>query len=250
MSSQRSQNLAAHFPKSPDDFSRERDTRPRRATGCFLLSLLAATVLIVAAVVLGVWLTTPKSPPGVATTSTSLMIDTTNGPLPGGGFMDTAGGIAQQNTPGDAAPTAPIINDPNGPATLEQKNYLPLVSTHVWPDKAKFLNLVAAIEATCRPDDDHLGEDNNGCYFLQCRGFAPSRLENGVNVGSAEFGFRNGLKWPQGYAQHYIGKWNVMPTERFFGFVLAQTSSSVPPPPEFMRPSPFGEAEGYWGHGV
>ena len=36
------------------------------------------------------------------------------------------------------------------------------------------------------------------------------------------------MKWPSGYVQHYIAKWNVMPTQSFFQYVLFRTAHPFP----------------------
>ncbi|CAD7937473.1 unnamed protein product [Amoebophrya sp. A25] len=104
----------------------------------------------------------------------------------------------------------------------------------------------------------NIGGKNSGIQpfwhtsFIQYRGLARSRLEPDVFVGSGEFQVQvnqvdrqphpqpqdeiaakstsrtsssatsssnRRIAWPVGYATHYIGKWNVMPTKRFFDFI-------------------------------
>ena len=86
------------------------------------------------------------------------------------------------------------------------------------------------------------------------RGIAFSRLQpTDEVVGSAEYKLKTAdgisIRWPQGYAEHYIGKHNVMPTERFFTYIVEDAGNpGIRPPPVYSAPSPkkFGHAEGYW----
>ena len=59
-------------------------------------------------------------------------------------------------------------------------------------------------------------------------GLAPSRMD-GSNVGSGEFCDGSGpdggaIRWPEGYARHYIGEHDVVPTRRFFEYVAWRSS--------------------------
>lgn len=99
--------------------------------------------------------------------------------------------------------------------------YFPHASAQDWPSKGTFLKLVTAVEDAATA----LGHRH---YF---NGFAPSRIEPEGQVGTDEFwlvggpvaggGTRTTMLWPQGYAEHYIGKYNVMPTQNFFDQIVA-----------------------------
>lgn len=147
--------------------------------------------------------------------------------------------------------------------------YLPQpTKDYEWPDKQKFLAAVKEIEDCSRLDD--VPTWIPGTYDkelmryrmsrVRMRGQSISRLEP-VAVGSQEyyaessFG-RKKITWPAGYAEHYIGKWNVMPTRRFFNFIVKEfwtdgkNLSIEAPGCGFHKASrKFGEAEGYWDPG-
>lgn len=50
------------------------------------------------------------------------------------------------------------------------------------------------------------------------KGFANSRIEKSVWVGSAEFE-KGGWIWPEGFAEHYVLKHRVKPTDDFLKFI-------------------------------
>ena len=67
-----------------------------------------------------------------------------------------------------------------------------------------------------------------GASFAAMDGLAPSRMD-GSNVGSGEFCDGSGpdggaIRWPEGYARHYIGEHDVVPTRRFFEYVAWRSS--------------------------
>ncbi len=60
-------------------------------------------------------------------------------------------------------------------------------------------------------------------HILSYRGYTPSRLDPNIIVGSKEYyDPEYNIGWPEGYAEHYISKHNVMPTERFFNYVMSK----------------------------
>eukprot|EP00392_Amoebophrya_sp_AT5.2_P010897 g10964.t1 len=157
--------------------------------------------------------------------------------------------------------------DPRGIATNEY--YLPrpfpgLAEKWGAENVRTFLALVKLVEAHTHVKHWH--------------GAAPSRIEEGKNVGTQEYQDNlNNLIWPQGYAEHYIGKHNVPPTLRFVyyiryrvewlwrqgrlqelvgGYGGGATVFADPPvvmPPDrttyaLMHPGPMGlgQEEGYW----
>lgn len=97
------------------------------------------------------------------------------------------------------------------------ENYHPrdFISEKKWADKQKFLDLVRSVE-----ESFHVSfiPPAKACY----RGLAMSRLEPDTEVGNCEYRDRfegKPIVWPSGYAVHYIGKHNIMPTERFFRYI-------------------------------
>lgn len=80
-----------------------------------------------------------------------------------------------------------------------------------WPEKGVFLERLAAIEGSLAAAG----------RLRQYRGLAPSRLDPGEMVGSGEFvDETNGVVWPEGYAQHYVDRHNVLPSEQFYDYVM------------------------------
>ncbi len=62
-----------------------------------------------------------------------------------------------------------------------------------------------------------------GLRTIGYRGMAPSRLDRS-NVGAAEFlDETHGVVWPEGWADHYVGKYNVRPSLEFIQYVLDRT---------------------------
>ena len=104
---------------------------------------------------------------------------------------------------------------------------MPVISSKKWSDKNKFLNMLKVIEDQSVKVDQRTfnTERYSGTTYFNYRGFSPCRIEIGyVPVGNKEFGeYENGksiICWPEGYGEHYIGKHNVMPTEKFFNYVI------------------------------
>lgn len=55
------------------------------------------------------------------------------------------------------------------------------------------------------------------CEIMQFRGFSDSRID-GTSVGSKEFIHKKWL-WPAGFAEHYVLKYRVKPTDDFLSFI-------------------------------
>lgn len=100
------------------------------------------------------------------------------------------------------------------------KGYLPIVSKKTWPDKEKWLARLKFIEPSGYKDGHDVFLHNDGKKFnvIQYEGCSLSRIQPNWDVGCDEYEYK-GVCWAQGYAEHYIGKYNVMPTERFYNFV-------------------------------
>lgn len=132
-----------------------------------------------------------------------------------------------------ASPRAVAMEGYWDQATYRPQSFIYPGLTEAWPSKASFLVAVATIEAAIC-----LGEPREiqraGCAdmrgviptasFVSMDGQSPSRMEEGYQVGSGEFfdvcedGGKIG--WPEGYAKHYIGEHEVLPTRRFYEYVV------------------------------
>ena len=124
---------------------------------------------------------------------------------------------------------------------------MPVISSKKWSDKNKFLNMLKVIEdQSVKAEGKYVtecytkkGEGKicsrvwrnfdterySGTTNINYRGLSPCRIEiRYVPVGNKEFReYENGksiICWPEGYGEHYIGKHNVMPTEKFFNYVI------------------------------
>ena len=117
--------------------------------------------------------------------------------------------------------------------TYQPQAFVHLRLSDFWPQKKLFLSAVTTIEAAiCLGDPSKMQEDGYAdmrgviptASFIPMEGQSPSRLEDGYRVGSGEFsdvcedGARIG--WPEGYAKHYIGAHDVLPTRRFYEYVV------------------------------
>jgi hypothetical protein len=68
----------------------------------------------------------------------------------------------------------------------------------------------------------------NMVEVVSYRGLSPSRLEEGVNVGSQEFqDHEHKVIWPGGYRKHYIKKHNVRPSREFYEYVISKKLTEV-----------------------
>jgi hypothetical protein len=96
-------------------------------------------------------------------------------------------------------------------------SYPPIVSQQEWPEKQKWIDKVNFIESQSL-------KDQNDVKMIEYFGYAYSRLVPDFEVGSSEY--KDGdVFWPEGYVEHYIGDYNVMPTERFFNYINEKYSS-------------------------
>lgn len=96
-----------------------------------------------------------------------------------------------------------------------------------WSGKAQFLEAYDVLMTGVyrEPYYEHLRRNRSRRNILLTRafrGFAPSRIDD-EDVGSIEFEL-NGQSWPGGYFDHYIKKYNVRPTEKFFHFVIREAN--------------------------
>ena len=91
-----------------------------------------------------------------------------------------------------------------------------------WKDKSKFLKSLKVIE-------EKLKSKPPG--FKSFKGYSYSRFAKGNigdkdRVGSGEFNDMYNNKricWPEGYGEHYIGLHDVMPTKRFYNYVISRS---------------------------
>jgi hypothetical protein len=97
---------------------------------------------------------------------------------------------------------------PQTPHNLPQ----PVSSKKEWKDKKAFVNLV------------HKIEDDKSTRKIYYKGLAFSRVEPGAFVMSNEYvDEKNKICWPGGYAEHYILKHNVMPTKKFYEYIIMRS---------------------------
>jgi hypothetical protein len=89
--------------------------------------------------------------------------------------------------------------------------YKPKPSKYSWPDKLKWIARVKIVERYLM----QLPPESQS--YITFRGLALSRIDDDV-VGNSEF-HDAGFCWPEGYVEHYIGKYNVMPTKRFYNYI-------------------------------
>ena len=90
-----------------------------------------------------------------------------------------------------------------------------------WPGKQEFMNKVRKVEEFFKdgknPNYEMMGQD----------GLALSRIEktskdgSEVWVGSDEYHDHNAkMCWPQNYINHYIEKHNVLPSKKFYEYIM------------------------------
>lgn len=104
----------------------------------------------------------------------------------------------------------------------DDEKYLPIVSEEAWEGKGSFVDTVEAIEEGLRQTGQ----------YKQFKGYSNTRLPHLIDapremwrefvVGSGEFfdDFKgSNICWPEGYVKHYIDRFNVMPTQRFYNYV-------------------------------
>jgi methionine aminopeptidase len=115
------------------------------------------------------------------------------------------------------------------------KNYFPIISKQKWKDKNKFVNMVKLIEQNIEDEHENKPEKlkYKGNYVKSYRGVSNSRIDDSY-VGNSEYFFKLAdtkkkskskseskyMIWPSRYVEHYIEKYNVMPTKRFYNFII------------------------------
>lgn len=107
-------------------------------------------------------------------------------------------------------------------------DYRDKISTKVWPDKNKFVQAAMRIEQHM---EEHRYQPANEQLFTVMYGRCkePSQFEPHITWGCKTYvDLKTRMKWPGGYVQHYIAKWNVMPTQAFFQYVLYRTAHPFP----------------------
>ena len=101
-----------------------------------------------------------------------------------------------------------------------------MVSKVEWPSKHLFLVHVKAIEDRLIYEAEEMWDKKKKFSerYVMYRGFSTSVMDKS-QLGSSEFQCRDSagklICWPTMYASHYIGKYNIMPTKRFFTFIEA-----------------------------
>ena len=110
--------------------------------------------------------------------------------------------------------SAPPEFSPPNPLKCEgywSKDYIPKVCTLDWLDKDKFIEMANIIEEDLKKKKS----------IKNYMGYAHSRLVPGHKVGIGTFVDPScDISWPEGYVQHYIRDHNVMPTEKFYDYML------------------------------
>ena len=100
--------------------------------------------------------------------------------------------------------------------------YLPIISKLKWKNKDTFVNLVKQIETTAM-EGALVSEPEkyaNKLIKISYKGYSPSRID-GTLIGNEEYtDIQYGISWPEGYVLHYIKRYNVMPTQKFFKYVI------------------------------
>lgn len=90
---------------------------------------------------------------------------------------------------------------------------LPIAHPQPWSGQKEFLTKLLAIEKSLNSPS------------IMMEGYADSRLDlSNDHVGCGEYEY-NGVRWTQGYSEHYIEKFNVRPSREFYDFIM---SSSLP----------------------
>ena len=116
------------------------------------------------------------------------------------------------------------------------KGYIPqkFVSKGKWKDKKKFIKKVTKIEKELlnkgdgykykqfrgRPPSRKELLNKGYCKYKQFRGRSPSRIELNHDVGNGIEFYDKGICWPEDYVSHYIDNYNVMPTKKFYNYII------------------------------
>ena len=147
-------------------------------------------------------------------------------------------GVAILPPPCFAPPTGSAVEGYWSATYCPQAFVYPQLSD-AWPHKESFLSAVATIEAAiCLGEPSEM--QDQGCAdmrgviptasFIEMDGHSPSRMEDGYLVGSGEFSdvCADGtmIVWPEGYAKHYTGAHDVLPTQRFYEYVAWRAAAA------------------------
>lgn len=107
--------------------------------------------------------------------------------------------------------------------TFDDK-YYPVISEYLWEDKIKFLTALKNIELyiktyspTSTSRSPRVGINGTG-YIIQdilYRSYYDPRIILGTHTY-----YDNDMQWWEGYGDYYINQYNVMPTERFYTYVI------------------------------
>lgn len=85
------------------------------------------------------------------------------------------------------------------------KQYRPVISTKIWYGKDEWIRKALIVE-------HHTPQKS-------FRGISFSRID-GTPVGNKEYyDVINNMCWPEGYVEHYIKNYNVMPTQKFYHYI-------------------------------
>ena len=116
-----------------------------------------------------------------------------------------------------------------------QNPYVPIVSRQVWPDKQKFLDVAKQIETYIYQFDSRSPSPYRRILH---RGQIQSRLDPNVTFPVQEYwDMEQKIKWPAEYVGHYIGQFNVMPTKRFFDYIMYRMRNPFPGMPPLVFPA-------------
>lgn len=121
---------------------------------------------------------------------------------------------------------------PDGPPNYNsvKRDLYHIPSLKVWRDKNKFVQAAIRIEQHME-DPVHRNQPANEKLFrvMYARCKESSQFEPRISWACKDYvDMEKRMKWPNGYVQHYIAKWNVMPTEAFFRYVLYRTAHPFP----------------------
>jgi hypothetical protein len=95
-----------------------------------------------------------------------------------------------------------------------------------WPDEQRFVQAVERLEDFMYQFGSTSGSP---FYHRVVRCIHTSVLEPSVRFGCHHFvDTEQHMVWALGYAVHYIGKWNVMPTKKFFDYVMYRIQNPFP----------------------
>lgn len=122
--------------------------------------------------------------------------------------------IAKELVPPEFSPPAP---DPKYEGYWSEA-YAPVPKKTKWEKKSNWLKMAYRVMYYLK------SKEEDGKY-LSYEGFAESVFDPDVCVGAGEYvgdTSRRGeqMSWPEGYVEYYIGVHNVMPTKRFYLYII------------------------------